>query len=241
MDRHGVERVRMTATSAARDADNREDFFAAAEAAVGVRARAADRGGGGPALLRRGHRRARPRRRPVPRRATSGAAPPSSSSAPSECEAAMSIDIGCVRLTEKYLLPRPAAARGALDRHLGRPDLARRRRPRACRRRWRRRPSSASRARSRTVAAVEIGLAEYDRDAHPPLRAVARGGRGRLPHAGDRDAGRPAAQPRAGGGAGRRDRRRLLRPGGSCAASAAPSAWCRRPTSSTVWWRRRIR
>ncbi|HEY8057781.1 MAG TPA: exopolyphosphatase, partial [Acidimicrobiales bacterium] len=30
MDRHGVERVRMTATSAARDADNREDFFATA-------------------------------------------------------------------------------------------------------------------------------------------------------------------------------------------------------------------
>src|SRR5437763_16437857 len=37
MDRLGVERVRMTATSAARDAANREDFFAAAQAAVGVR------------------------------------------------------------------------------------------------------------------------------------------------------------------------------------------------------------
>ena len=37
MDRHGVERVRMTATSAARDAANREDFFAAAEAVVGTR------------------------------------------------------------------------------------------------------------------------------------------------------------------------------------------------------------
>ncbi len=35
LDRHGVERVRMTATSAARDAANRDDFFAAAEAAVG--------------------------------------------------------------------------------------------------------------------------------------------------------------------------------------------------------------
>ena len=30
MDRHGVERVRMTATSAARDAANRDDFFTAA-------------------------------------------------------------------------------------------------------------------------------------------------------------------------------------------------------------------
>jgi len=36
MDRFGVERVRMTATSAARDAVNREDFFAAAAAVVGT-------------------------------------------------------------------------------------------------------------------------------------------------------------------------------------------------------------
>src|SRR3546814_11145865 len=37
MDRHGVSAVRMTATSAARDAANSDDFFDAAEAAVGVR------------------------------------------------------------------------------------------------------------------------------------------------------------------------------------------------------------
>src|SRR2546427_11877987 len=37
MDRHRVERVRMTATSAARDAANRDAFFDAAEAVVGVR------------------------------------------------------------------------------------------------------------------------------------------------------------------------------------------------------------
>jgi len=37
MDRFGVERLRMTATSAARVAANRDDFFDAAEAAVGVR------------------------------------------------------------------------------------------------------------------------------------------------------------------------------------------------------------
>ena len=37
MDRYGVERVRMTATSAARDASNRDEFFGPAEAAVGVR------------------------------------------------------------------------------------------------------------------------------------------------------------------------------------------------------------
>jgi exopolyphosphatase/guanosine-5'-triphosphate,3'-diphosphate pyrophosphatase len=37
MDRHGVGRVRMTATAAARDAANRDVFFDAAEAAIGVR------------------------------------------------------------------------------------------------------------------------------------------------------------------------------------------------------------
>ena len=37
LDEHGVARVRMTATSAARDAANRDDFFDAAEAAIGVR------------------------------------------------------------------------------------------------------------------------------------------------------------------------------------------------------------
>src|SRR5437763_1022965 len=37
MDRHGVERVRMTATSAARDAANREEFFTAAADIIGTR------------------------------------------------------------------------------------------------------------------------------------------------------------------------------------------------------------
>ncbi len=37
MDCHGVERVRATATSAARDAENREEFFDAAEEVIGTR------------------------------------------------------------------------------------------------------------------------------------------------------------------------------------------------------------
>src|SRR6266851_5298435 len=36
MDRFGVSRVRMTATSAARDAANREEFFQSAHEAIGV-------------------------------------------------------------------------------------------------------------------------------------------------------------------------------------------------------------
>ena len=37
LDEHGAERVRVTATSAARDAENRDEFFDAAEAVLGVR------------------------------------------------------------------------------------------------------------------------------------------------------------------------------------------------------------
>src|SRR5690349_3357702 len=37
LDAHGVTRVRMTATSAARDAENRDEFFDAAERVIGTR------------------------------------------------------------------------------------------------------------------------------------------------------------------------------------------------------------
>ena len=101
MDRHGVERVRMTATSAARDADNREAFFVAAERAVGVR----------PDLLS-GWRMAGS---PSPGTAELdpadgpflvvdiGGGSTEFAVGTEECEGAMSIDIGCVRLTEKFL------------------------------------------------------------------------------------------------------------------------------------------
>jgi exopolyphosphatase/guanosine-5'-triphosphate,3'-diphosphate pyrophosphatase len=119
MDSHRVGRVRMTATSAARDAANREEFFSAAEAAVGtppellvgaeearlsfVGATAeldpadgpwlvADIGGGstelaiGPA---------------AGARAGAGALVPT---------AVRSLDIGCVRLTERFLADDPPGA-----------------------------------------------------------------------------------------------------------------------------------
>ena len=65
MDEHGVERVRMTATSAARDAGNRDEFFGAAEQIVGTRPEllSGDEEG---RLASRRHRRARSGRRPVP-------------------------------------------------------------------------------------------------------------------------------------------------------------------------------
>ena len=56
MDEHGVSRVRVVATSAARDAENAEDFMAAAERRHGCASRGAHRQRGGPALLSRGDR-----------------------------------------------------------------------------------------------------------------------------------------------------------------------------------------
>lgn len=106
MDRHAVERVRAIATSAARDAGNREDFFDAAEAAIGVR----------PELLSGDEEG-----RLSFLGATSGLDP---AEGPflvvdigggstefvvggREPGQAISIDMGCVRVTEKYLRSDP--------------------------------------------------------------------------------------------------------------------------------------
>jgi exopolyphosphatase/guanosine-5'-triphosphate,3'-diphosphate pyrophosphatase len=162
LDAHGVQRVRMTATSAARDATNREDFFAAAHDAIGVRPELltgdeegalsfagalsdldpadgpfliADIGGGSTEFI-------------VGRDTPVGT---------------MSVDLGCVRITEKFFEhdpPQPeelsnaiGVVRDALD------DLTREI------------PSVLDAARFvglagtvTTMAAVEIGLANYDRD-----------------------------------------------------------------------------
>lgn len=109
IDRHGVDRLRVTATSAARDAANREEFFDAAEKALGARPEllpgeqegrlsyagataglhpaggpwlVADIGGGSTELA-------------------AGAEPGG------EPEATVSLDVGCVRLTERFLADDP--------------------------------------------------------------------------------------------------------------------------------------
>ncbi|MGI9021975.1 MAG: exopolyphosphatase [Acidimicrobiales bacterium] len=160
MDRHGVERVRMTATSAARDAVNREAFFAAAAKAVGTRselltgaeeARLSFRGAtadldpdDGPFLV-----------------VDIGGGSTEFAVGTTEAEGVASTDMGCVRLTEKYLHHDPPApeelsqalsvARDWLD------DVARDV------------PSSLEAPRLvglagtvTTVAAVELGLPAYD-------------------------------------------------------------------------------
>ncbi len=162
LDRHGVEQVRAAATSAARDAANRDELFDAVEEVVGVR----------PELLS-GDEEGR-----MSFRGATGDLDPAL--APflivdigggstefivggGEVEGVMSVDVGCVRLTEKFLAhdpPRPeelTAALGVVDDHLD--DVVRE-------------VPGVAGARTlvglagtiTTVAAVEMGLATYDRD-----------------------------------------------------------------------------
>jgi exopolyphosphatase/guanosine-5'-triphosphate,3'-diphosphate pyrophosphatase len=162
MDELGVERVRITATSAARDAANREDFFSVAKGIVGVEpellsgdeeARLSFRGAtadldpaDGPFLI-----------------VDIGGGSTEFVVGTDQPEAALSVDIGCVRITEQELHHDPpradelSIALSLIDAYLDDVD---------------REVSGASEARTfvglagtiTTVAAVEIGLAEYDRE-----------------------------------------------------------------------------
>ena len=168
MDDHAVTAVRMTATSAARDATNREEFFAAAAGAIGV-----------PPELLSGEEEGRlsfagatadldPDAGPylivdIGGGSTEFAVGPRAADEPLEPYGAVSVDVGCVRLTEKYFHHDPPTAeelsqavsvvRAYLDDVVR--DL----------------PEVASAQRLvglagtvTTMAAVEIGLATYDRD-----------------------------------------------------------------------------
>ncbi|MEJ7583820.1 MAG: Ppx/GppA phosphatase family protein [Acidimicrobiales bacterium] len=158
----GVGDVRMTATSAARDASNREAFFAAAEASVGSR----------PELLS-GDDEARVSFRG----ATSGLDPARGpflvfdlgggstefAVGTTEVEGALSIDVGCVRITEKYFEhdpPQPEELVSAISlTEAWLDDVARSV------------PASLGAATViglagtvTSVAAIELGMADYDRD-----------------------------------------------------------------------------
>jgi exopolyphosphatase/guanosine-5'-triphosphate,3'-diphosphate pyrophosphatase len=162
MDTHGVERVRMTATSAARDAANREDFFGGAEDIVGVR----------PELLS-GEQEARLSFLGATSQLDAADGPflvvdigggsTEFSVGTTEPEAVLSVDIGCVRLTEKFIHRDPPAAeelsqvisvsRDYLE------DVVRELPTAAEAQRFVGLAGTVS-----TVAAIEQGLAEYDTD-----------------------------------------------------------------------------
>lgn len=167
MDASGVSRVRITATSAARDAANRDLFFDQAEAVVGAR----------PELLS-GDAEARlsfagatasldPASGPflvvdIGGGSTEFAVGPASSDRLAPV-GALSVDIGCVRITERFLHadpPRPeelAQALSVVDDYL---DDVRRAIPEIDDARL----MVGLAGTVSTVAAVELGLAEYDRD-----------------------------------------------------------------------------
>jgi exopolyphosphatase / guanosine-5'-triphosphate,3'-diphosphate pyrophosphatase len=162
LDEHGVDRLRVAATSAARDADNRDEFFDAVEHLVGVR----------PELLS-GDEEGR-----LSFTGATGELDPDLGPflvvdigggstefivGTTNVEGVISVDVGCVRLTEAYLEHDPplpeelAACLSVTDSYLD--DVLREV------------PEVAS-ARTlvglagtiTTVAALEIGLETYDRD-----------------------------------------------------------------------------
>ena len=129
-----------------------------------------------------------------------------------EPEGLMSVDIGCVRLTEAGCTPiRPTPEELSQAVHVVREHLA---------------DVAARGARRSTTAKTLVGLAgtvstlRRDRARprrvrprpDPPLPPHPGRGRGRVPHPRDRAGRRAAPQSRARAGAGRRDRRRRDRP-----------------------------
>lgn len=162
MDEHGVERVRMTATSAARDAADREGFFGRAEAIVGVRPELLS--GEDEAALSFAGATAELDPTDGPFLVVDIGGGSTEFAVGSErCEAARSVDIGCVRLTEKFLHhdpPRPeelTACLSVVELHL---DDVTREVPEVLG--ARRLVGLAGTVT--TVAAVEQGLPAYDRD-----------------------------------------------------------------------------
>jgi exopolyphosphatase/guanosine-5'-triphosphate,3'-diphosphate pyrophosphatase len=120
MDSFGVERVRMTATSAARDAANRDEFFDAAEKVIGVRPEllTGDEEGrlsfaGATAELVRDGRTGPWLVVDIGGGSTELVAGPAPRGGP---RAVRSLDVGCVRLTERFLSadpPEPAQMESA--------------------------------------------------------------------------------------------------------------------------------
>lgn len=162
MDRHGVERVRITATSAARDAANADEFFDAAEAVVGTRPELLSGLDEGRLSFRGATAELDPADGPFLVFDIGGGSTEFAFGV-EQATSAMSLDIGCVRLTEKYIEsdpPRPEELLACLsitEAHLD--DVAREM------------PESTG-AKTfvglagtvSSAAMVEIGLPEYDRD-----------------------------------------------------------------------------
>jgi exopolyphosphatase/guanosine-5'-triphosphate,3'-diphosphate pyrophosphatase len=163
LDRHAVERIRVAATSAARDAANRDEFFDAVEAVVGVRPELLSGDDEGRMTFLGATGDLDPALGPF-LIVDIGGGSTEFIVGTDQVDGVISVDVGCVRLTEKFLEhdpPQPeelSASISYTDAFLD--DVVRE-------------VPAVAEARTlvgvagtiTTVAAVEIGLATYDRDA----------------------------------------------------------------------------
>jgi len=162
MDEHGVERVRIAATSAARDARNRDLFFDAAESIVGARPELL--GGADEARLSFAGATSELDPAAGPFLVVDiGGGSTELAFGTSEPEAVMSIDVGSVRLTERWIESDPPAPEelhaciSVTTQYLE--DVVREHPVMKDAKTFVGLAGTVS-----TVAAVEIGLPEYDRD-----------------------------------------------------------------------------
>lgn len=162
MDRHGVEQVRITSTSASRDAANRDEFFDAAEEIIGVRPELLSGSEEGRLSFLGATADLNPEDGPFLVFDIGGGSTEFAFGT-TECDRAMSTDMGCVRFSEKFLgadPPDPAelsACVSVVGLHL---DDVSREIPQAGSAR-----TFVGLAGTVSAAArIEMGLAEYDRD-----------------------------------------------------------------------------
>jgi exopolyphosphatase/guanosine-5'-triphosphate,3'-diphosphate pyrophosphatase len=165
LDRLGVERVRMTATSAARDASNREIFFEPAAEIVGTAPELLSGDEEGRLAFAGATAELDPARGPflvvdIGGGSTEFAVGAGGGGPP---DGVVSVDVGCVRVTEKFLHRDPPApeelsqALSVVRDHLD--DVAREL-PAATEA-----PTLVGLAGTvTTIAAIELGLPDYDRD-----------------------------------------------------------------------------
>ena len=162
MDRHDLAGVRMTATSAARDAANRDDFFGPATEIVGTAPELLSGREEGELSFRGATAELDPADGPF-LVVDIGGGSTEFSFGTTECEATISIDVGCVRMTEQFLHSDPpapeelAACIQVLQLHMD--DVAREIPQVGEARRLVGLAGTVS-----AVAAIEQGLATYDRE-----------------------------------------------------------------------------
>lgn len=117
MDALGVETARATATSAARDARNAEEFFAAATATLGIRPELLDGDTEGRLGFEGATAGLDPERGPF-LMADIGGGSTEFAFGSDRCEGVLSADVGCVRLTEQFIRddpPRPEQLHACLS------------------------------------------------------------------------------------------------------------------------------